>query len=87
MATRCVREYECPVSKNFTLQITTGAVFKEIIVKHFPVLVYIVDPTVGTTVSHTYKVVDAEEPFNPANLTWLGTVDFRGNNWYVGEVV
>ena len=87
MATRCVKEYACPAQKNFTLQIATGAIFKDIIVKTFPALVYIVDPAVGTTVAHTYKVVDADESFDPAHLTWLGTVDFRGNNWYVGEVV
>jgi hypothetical protein len=86
MATRCVREYVCPAQQNFSLQITTGAVFKAIIVRHYPILVYIVDPGVGTTVNHTYKVVDDEEPFDPAGLTWLGTVDYRGNNWYVGEV-
>ena len=86
-ANRVVRCYVCPDQLTFSANLPTGALFKGFIVRERVEAVFIVDPEVATTVTRNFRVVREDEPFAATGLTWLGMVDYRGTNWFVGEVV
>lgn len=86
-ATREVRCYTCPNQQQFDLDLPTGAIIKGLIVRQHVELVCIVDPEVLTTTTRTIQAVNEGAPFAPANLTWIGMVDYRGRYRFVGEVI
>lgn len=86
-ANRVVRCYVCPDELTFSANLPTGALFKGFIARERVEAVFLVDPEVTTTVQRNFRVVRENEVFVGAGLTWLGTVDYRGTNWFVGEVV